>query len=693
MDWKQILVVADDDYLVGISNKGIVKRAYKDKEEVNNTVPETLQIGEEQLELQLETETVRICYPLAESKCSCPSRSICRHVVLGILLAREQIEKQADKGEAGKGADIPEPEKASEEPVKEELRTYPLKPLLRAVGIKKVRTLMNRMLAGEAPDIQETSIVTVRLPDDDMVVKLVSPLVYATCTCHKKELCSHKAEAILWWQWKNGILSTDRLTAETEQIPEYNRQRIQEATGQCMEYVEELLLTGLCRSAAEVVNTLERLAIVAHNAELPRMESGLRTLSELYGRYLRRSTGFSLEEALRRMVRLYRELELLHKAEENSEINRLAGEFQAEYIPVGTLKLVGITREHFISKSGYEGDTVYFLEEDTGTWYTYSSARPTFYEGKKRNTFSQKAQAPWGLSVSQEEMVSLRIHLSEAKAESTGRLSSTQESRGEITGKSEWSRELLEKWYYTDWGKAFQEQIAVKEYGEEAPYKQESLVFLKPALQEKTLFRDTEQKLSMKLWDEKGRLIKIEIPYSQKEEQTIRYLERLQENENPCFLGRLYLKEGCLHLYPLDVFHKKELPWCFEADVVSAGLEKKYFSTQGAIQVVRQLLEETEELLKDLYQVGFDTVQDNLLERLAGLGEKAETDGLLQLSGRMKSFEKLLARRRHLIFDAAAKEERHIIKEYIQLCEYVRIGLSKVEYDMATEYYLNEEEK
>ena len=76
MDWKQILVVADDDYLVGISNKGIVKRAYKDKEEVNNTVPETLQIGEEQLELQLETETVRICYPLAESKCSCPSRSV-----------------------------------------------------------------------------------------------------------------------------------------------------------------------------------------------------------------------------------------------------------------------------------------------------------------------------------------------------------------------------------------------------------------------------------------------------------------------------------------------------------------------------------------------------------------------------------------------------------------------------------------
>ena len=31
--WRQRLAGIDDDYLIGISNKGIVKRAYKDKEE------------------------------------------------------------------------------------------------------------------------------------------------------------------------------------------------------------------------------------------------------------------------------------------------------------------------------------------------------------------------------------------------------------------------------------------------------------------------------------------------------------------------------------------------------------------------------------------------------------------------------------------------------------------------------------
>ena len=37
-DWKEILRETDEDYLIGISNKGIVKRAYKDKEEGNYEV-------------------------------------------------------------------------------------------------------------------------------------------------------------------------------------------------------------------------------------------------------------------------------------------------------------------------------------------------------------------------------------------------------------------------------------------------------------------------------------------------------------------------------------------------------------------------------------------------------------------------------------------------------------------------------
>ena len=92
MDWKDRLEDIDDDYLVGLSNKGIVKRAYKDKEEV------AAQIGEvgEEASVKVGEETVTVRFPLGESKCTCPSRSMCRHVVQAILVLRESCMRQQE---------------------------------------------------------------------------------------------------------------------------------------------------------------------------------------------------------------------------------------------------------------------------------------------------------------------------------------------------------------------------------------------------------------------------------------------------------------------------------------------------------------------------------------------------------------------------------------------------------------------
>ncbi|MCI9073711.1 MAG: hypothetical protein HFH80_13105, partial [Lachnospiraceae bacterium] len=92
MDWRQSLAGVDEDYLVGISNKGIVKRAYKDLEaegEGARAATAGLDWNAPELTVQAGGETVTIQFPLGESRCSCPSRSICRHVVMAILLARQ----------------------------------------------------------------------------------------------------------------------------------------------------------------------------------------------------------------------------------------------------------------------------------------------------------------------------------------------------------------------------------------------------------------------------------------------------------------------------------------------------------------------------------------------------------------------------------------------------------------------------
>ena len=103
-EWRERLAGIDDDYLIGISNKGIVKRAYKDMEEgrlmeegpsmeeENSMEGAAAGIGAlgEEVVVKVGAETVTVRFPLGESKCTCPSRSICRHVVHGILILRER---------------------------------------------------------------------------------------------------------------------------------------------------------------------------------------------------------------------------------------------------------------------------------------------------------------------------------------------------------------------------------------------------------------------------------------------------------------------------------------------------------------------------------------------------------------------------------------------------------------------------
>ncbi|MCM1345421.1 MAG: hypothetical protein NC246_16505, partial [Muribaculaceae bacterium] len=79
------------------------------------------------------------------------------------------------------------------------------------------------------------------------------------------------------------------------------------------------------------------------------------------------------------------------------------------------------------------------------------------------------------------------------------------------------------------------------------------LVFVQPDSCEPAEFSQTGQQLSLPLYDEEEREVTVEVAYSKEEAGTIRYLERISKGEPPCFVGRLYLKDGRLRMYPVAV--------------------------------------------------------------------------------------------------------------------------------------------
>lgn len=84
---KKALVFADENFLIGLSNKGTYKRACKDVDGAEAD----FDLGENSATVRTGGETCTISVPLAESKCTCVARGICRHIVGAVLILRNNV--------------------------------------------------------------------------------------------------------------------------------------------------------------------------------------------------------------------------------------------------------------------------------------------------------------------------------------------------------------------------------------------------------------------------------------------------------------------------------------------------------------------------------------------------------------------------------------------------------------------------
>ena len=120
---------ADENSLTALANKGVYKRALRDAE---NTSLDFTEMGDTALVI-VGGEKCVIRTPLAESKCSCPSRSVCRHILTAIMLLKTALPADLPTPEAAPEA-LPEtPAKAAAEP------EAPAAPALTNAEIERVR--------------------------------------------------------------------------------------------------------------------------------------------------------------------------------------------------------------------------------------------------------------------------------------------------------------------------------------------------------------------------------------------------------------------------------------------------------------------------------------------------------------------------------------------------------------------------
>lgn len=522
---RAALAAADDDYLIGLSNKGTLNRAKKDLE---NLTP-TAEAAGEMMVVTMGSETVMLFAPLGKSMCSCPSSSICRHRIGAMLWLRAQLETSLPP-----------------KPTFESLKAYPAEKLAKQLGQKRVSGILFRHRSGSGPNIDQTTTVRVDLPWYPEVVRLLDPVEDSTCSCRSRSFCSHRAEALLYWQLKEGIVKPDALEQPEESIgPDPERTKgICDAVCQML---SEQLTTGLSRMPGDILDTVERMASLSHTAQLPNLERALRNLHGEYAAYFGRSATFRETALLERLSRAFR-LAAAMKTAEGPELRKLAGVFREEYSRVKDLKLYLLGLREYVGRSGYGGTIYYFYERDTREFYTFRDLRPDYYETKRRAPDA----APWGLPCTLRKAWNCALDLKGPRVNDSKNLSATKDSEAIYLGSAK-------PWLVVDQTSICTDFCTLVEKSNPKLLEVDRLVVLKPERVELRKFDSVEQLFSMGLYDAAGRDIRLEVRFSQKEEKVIRMLEKLERQirrgaKPPVFFGTVYREENLLKFYPIEFF-------------------------------------------------------------------------------------------------------------------------------------------
>lgn len=532
------LAAADEDYLIGLSNKGTVNRAKKD----------LAALAEPEAQLEGAGVTVRLgdtsCFitvPLGESRCSCPSSAVCRHRIAAILWLKGRL----DTGPAP-AAPPPGPEFQA-------LRAYPTDKLARQLGTKRLSAALFRHQSGAGPEIAETSVVTVDMPWLPACVRLLEPLEHSTCTCHSKTFCPHKAEALLYWQLKEGIADPSLL--QTAQ-PAGAALDLEAVRGVCRAVREALaaqLATGLSRMPPGVCETVERMAALCHTARLPELERALRALHGEYAAYFGRSATYRDAALLQHLSTAFRLAGALEEAD-GEAAPALAGTFREDYLPVGGLKLYLLGMREFSGRSGYAGTIYYFWERDARQFYTFTHVRPTFYGEGPRRRFSPTV--PWGLPCPLHQAWNHALDLSNAKATRTGGLSASEQCQATLLDRRDPGRVYPEELVCTDFA------LLLERHSAPHVPERDRLAVVRPRRCEPQPYDPVQQRSALRLLDGAGRDLWVEVRYKKEEAKVVDLLEGLADRLkrdlrlSPVFFGIVYREGDRLKLYPIEFFTK-----------------------------------------------------------------------------------------------------------------------------------------
>lgn len=658
---KKNLRAADDEYLVSLSNKGILKRAYKDIESANIKVSYI----DDSAYVDIDGVRCVILEPLAESTCTCPSRSICRHIITAILWLKKEFlsENETDNSEENREQSAVK-EKA--EQLDRELREFPIEKLQKAMKKKYYNEYLDKVKLGIMPKVEEMSVITVEIPEDNATVKLITPLEYSACTCHSKELCKHKAAAILTWQLKHNVVSADKLLPAAEKQVSLDIGAIHDCADYALKFLEKLLSDGLVRTPDDASETAESVAVMCHNAQLADTEKSLREIGNRLNGYISHSPEFDSNRLFENIMDVIIVLKSIISENDEEKLRELMGEFKSKYTITDTLEIIPLTQRHFSSSAGYEGEIYYFVNKDPdspNSYFTYSDIRPTFYETNNRR---QMSKAPWGLYGGVDIIMKYELRLTLPKLSGI-KLSSSNDTKAEEICKPNLNQEAIYERIYTDFLKLIKDTFL-----SEADDESERLVMLMPEKCISSVSDEITQTHNILVEDKFGQRMSIRARYRSENkeffEQFIRAGSIMLNDSDKRYVifGNAYIENLKCCVYPIAIFDKIIPPETDTDDDEIFGCDDRY-------DFFANLFQSLKSILCDLIQCGINTF--DLYTQIEDISEECKKSGLILLAEKLKNLYDMLRAKNHTY----SNDNSEIIELLAKIYLYLKTGIKKTE--------------
>ncbi len=670
----------DDDYLIGLTNKGIVKRSYKDVEDSSISV----EYGENSAVVSVSGEKCTITSSVGDSKCTCPSRNICRHIITAVLwlkknLSSEQTDNEEDKSKDENHLDNKHNEKNTiSEEFTAEMSAFPLKQIQKAMKKQYYSSFISKMEANILPEIQETSIISVKFPNENTSVRLVFPLEYSTCSCHSKDLCKHKAAAILAWQIKHKILNPEAIKVNDEYTTNLDIERIHETAEFSKKFLCDILSGGLVRISDDVSERVESIAIMCHNVRIANSERLMRELGNRIREYVEHSAAFNLDILLSLIMESIVLFQKILNTNDEKKMYVYAGEFKNSYIMSDTLELLPIAQRHFSSMSGYEGEIYYFLNknrDDSNKFLSYSNVRPTFYENKRR---ASPYIAPWGLYGSLSDIMGSEIRLKNPKL-SGGKISSSSDTKAEIIGKCNLNQSIVYENIYTDFRKMINDI-----FSKNSNFETEKLVLVSPEKCINSEFDEIAQSHNIIIEDIHNNRLTVKARYKAADKEFFAALKNIgnimlkNSDKQYVIFANAYIENEKCCLYPIGVFDNIELPKTDE-EIQEDNMGEEDYS------YFSKLFHHIKSILSDIIQCGINSF--DIYNQLKDYSEECCKSGLIILSEKLNRLFEMFDAKNHTY----SSNNDNVVSLISEIYSYLSVGIEKIQVNQAINNLYSEE--